>query len=110
MTKAFVILGEKRIEELGYNRRNIEAALQQMEENKLLTSEKMQKAVYTRFHTGDIVETAEVNAFMKRLITENGIPFNGQVDKKVIRLFFEIEDCKLRGNRGLRFGNKKHVF
>lgn len=110
MTKAFVILGEKRIEELGYNRRNIEVALQQMEENKLLTSEKMQKAVYTRFHTGDIVETAEVNAFMKRLITENGIPFNGQVDKKVIRLFFEIEDCKLRGNRGLRFGNKKHVF
>ena len=110
MTQAFVILGEKRIEELGYNRRNIESALKQMEENRLLTSAKMQKAVYARFHTGDIVETAEVNAFMKRLITENGIPFNGQVDKKVIRLFFEIEDCKLRGNRGLRFGNKRYEF
>ena len=110
MTQAFVILGEKRIEELSYNRRNIESALKQMEENRLLTSAKMQKAVYARFHTGDIVETAEVNAFMKRLITENGIPFNGQVDKKVIRLFFEIEDCKLRGNRGLRFGNKRYEF
>lgn len=108
MAKAFVLLGEERIAELDYNRKRIEAALGNLEENRLLTSEKMKIAVYKRFHTGDIVEVAEVNAFMKQLITDQGIPFDGRVDKKVIGLFFEIEECKMKGNRGFRFGKQKY--
>ena len=108
LAKAFVLLGEERIAELDYNRKKIEAALGNLEENRLLTSEKMKIAVYKRFHTGDIVEVAEVNAFMRQLITDQGIPFDGRVDKKVIGLFFEIEECKMKGNRGFRFGKQKY--
>lgn len=108
MAKAFVLLGEERIAELDYNRKKIEAALGNLEENRLLTSEKMKIAVYKRFHTGDIVEVAEVNAFMRQLITDQGIPFEGRVDRKVIGLFFEIEECKMKGNRGFRFGKQKY--
>ena len=108
MAKAFVLLGEERIAQLDYNRKKIEAALGHLEENRLLTSEKMKIAVYKRFHAGDIVEVAEVNAFMRQLITDQGIPFDGRVDKKVIGLFFEIEECKMKGNRGFRFGKQKY--
>ena len=94
MVRAHTILGAKRIEALGYDRRKIEAALGSIEENRLLTSEKMQQAVYGRFHSDDIVPANEVNAFMRQLITDNGIPFEGRVDRKVIGLFFELEDCK----------------
>lgn len=110
MVRAHTILGAKRIESLGYDRRKIEAALGSVEENRLLTSEKMQQAVYCRFHTGDIVPANEVNAFMRQLITDNGIPFEGRVDRKIIGLFFELEDCKQGGARAFKFGKRKYEF
>lgn len=112
MVKAHTVLGAKRIEALGYDRRKIEAALGSIEENQLLTSEKMQQAVYGRFHTGDTVPANEVNAFMRQLISDNGIPFEGRVDRKVIGLFFELEDCKQdQGKvRAFKFGKKKYEF
>lgn len=79
-----------------------------MEENRLLTSEKMQQAVYYRFHTDDIVPVNEVNAFMRQLIIEHGIPFDGRIDRKVIGLFFELEDCKQKQVRAFKFGKKKY--
>lgn len=84
MVKAFMQLGAGRIETLGYDRRKIEAALGCDAENRLLTSEKMQQAVYGRFHTDDIVPANEVNTFMRQLISDNGIPFNSRVDRKII--------------------------
>lgn len=110
MVKAHTILGAKRIEALGYDRRKIEAALGSIEENQQLTSEKIQQAVYSRFHTGDIVPANEANAFMRQLISDNGIPFEGRVDRKVIGLFFELEDCKQGGARAFKFGRKKYEF
>ncbi len=110
MVKAHTILGAKRIKNLGYDRHKIEAALGNIEENRLLTSEKMQQAVYGRFHTGDIVPVNEVNAYMRQLITDNGIPFEGRVDRKVIGLFFELEDCKQNQARAFKFGKKKYEF
>ena len=110
MVKAHTILGAKRIEALGYDRRKIEAALGSIEENQQLTSEKMQQAVYSRFHTGDIVPANEANAFMRQLISDNGIPFEGRVDRKVIGLFFELEDCKQNQARALKLGKKKYEF
>ena len=110
MVKAFMQLGAKRIETLGYDRRKIEAALGCDAENRLLTSEKMQQAVYARFHTDDIVPANEVNTFMRQLITDNGIPYNNRVDRKVIGLFFELEDCKQGGARAFKFGRKKFEF
>lgn len=108
MVKAHTILGAQRIETLGYDRRKIKAALGSMEENRLLTSEKMQQAVYCRFHTDDIVPVNEVNAFMRQLIIDNGIPFDGRIDRKVIGLFFELEDCKQKQVRAFKFGKKKY--
>lgn len=110
MVKAHTILGTKRIEALGYDRRAIEAALGSIEENQLLTSEKMQQAVYGRFHTDDTVSVNEANAFMRQLITDNGIPFEGRVDRKVIGLFFELEDCKQNQARAFKLGKKKYEF
>lgn len=110
MVKAHTVLGTKRIEALGYDRRKIEAALGNIEENQLLTSEKMQQAVYARFHTGDVVPANEANAFMRQLITDNGIPIEGRVDRKVIGLFFQLEDCKQGGARAFKFGRKKYEF
>lgn len=110
MVKAHTILGAKRIETLGYDRRKIEAALGSVEENQLLTSEKMQQTVYARYHTEDIVPANEVNAFMRQLIIDNGIPIEGRVDRKVIGLFFELEDCKQGGARAFKFGKKKYEF
>ncbi len=110
MVKAHTLLGAKRIEALGYDRRKIEAALGSIEENRLLTSEKMQQAVYGHFHTDDIVPANEVNAFMRQLITDNGIPFEGRVDRKVIGLFFELEDCKQNQARAFKLGKKKYEF
>lgn len=110
MVRAHTILGAKRIEALGYDRRKIEAALGSIEENRLLTSEKMQQAVYGRFHSDDIVPANEVNAFMRQLITDNGIPFEGRVDRKVIGLFFELEDCKQNQARAFKLGKKKYEF
>ena len=108
MVKAHTILGSSRIEELGYDRRKIEAAMGNVEENQLLTSEKMQRAVYARYHTGDIVPVNEVNAFMRQLISDNGIPCEKRVDRKIIGLFFELEDCKQGGARAFKFGKKKY--
>lgn len=108
MVKAHTILGSRRIEELGYDRRKIEAAMGNVEENQLLTSEKMQRAVYARYHTGDIVPVNEVNAFMRQLISDNGIPCEKRVDRKIIGLFFELEDCKQGGARAFKFGKKKY--
>ena len=108
MVKAHTILGAKRIEALGYDRRKIEAALGSIEENQLLTSEKMRQAVYSRFHTGDIVPANDANAFMRQLISDNGIPFEGRVDRKVIGLFFELEDCKQNQVRAFKLGKKKY--
>lgn len=110
MVKAFMQLGAKRIETLGYDRRKIEAALGCDAENRLLISEKMQQAVYGRFHTDDIVPANEVNTFMRQLISDNGIPFEARVDRKVIGLFFELEDCKQGGARAFKFGRKKFEF
>lgn len=110
MVKAHTILGAKRIEALRYDRRAIEAALGSIEENRLLTSEKMQQAVYGHFHTDDIVPANEVNAYMRQLITDNGIPFEGRVDRKLIGLFFELEDCKHGGARAFKLGKKKFEF
>ena len=110
MVKAHTILGSRRIEELGYDRRKIEAAMGNVEENQLLTSEKMQRAVYARYHTGDIVPVNEVNAFMRQLISDNGIPCEKRVDRKIIGLFFELEDCKQGGARAFKFGKKKYEF
>ena len=110
MVKAFMQLGAERIETLGYDRRKIEAALGCDAENRLLTSEKMQQAVYGRFHTDDIVPANEVNTFMRQLINDNGIPFNSRVDRKIIGLFFELEDCKQGGARAFKFGRKKFEF
>lgn len=108
MVKAHTILGSRRIEELGYDRRKIEAAMGNVEENQLLTSEKMQRAVYARYHTGDIVPVNEVNAFMRQLLSDNGIPCEKRVDRKIIGLFFELEDCKQGGARAFKFGKKKY--
>lgn len=110
MVKAFMQLGAERIETLGYDRRKIEAALGCDAENRLLTSEKMQQAVYGRFHTDDIVPANEVNTFMRQLINDNGIPFNSRVDRKIIGLFFELEDCKQGGARAFKFGRRKFDF
>lgn len=110
MIKAHTVLGAKRIEALGYDRRKIEAALGSIEENQLLTSEKMQQAVYGRFHTDDIVPANEANAFMRQLISDNGIPLEGRLDRKVIGLFFELEDCKQNQARALKLGKKKYEF
>ena len=110
MVKAHTVLGAKRIEALGYDRRAIEAALGSIEENQLLTSEKMRQAVYGRFHTGDIVPANEANAFMRQLISDNGIPFEGRVDRKVIGLFFELENCKQNQARAFKIGKKKYEF
>lgn len=110
MVRAHTILGAKRIEALGYDRRRIEAALGCVEENQLLTSEKMQQAVYGRFHTDDIVPVNEVNAYMRQLISDHGIPFEGRVDRKVIGLFFELEECKKNQARAFKFGKKKYEF
>lgn len=82
MVKAFMQLGAERIKTLGFDRRKIETALGCDEENRLLTSEKMQKAVYGQFHTNDIVPSNQVNTFMRQLITDNGIPFTSRVDRK----------------------------
>lgn len=110
MVKAHTVLGAKRIEALGYDRRAIEAALGSIEENQLITSEKMQQAVYDRFHTGDIIPVNEANVFMRQLITDNGIPFEGRVDRKVIGLFFELENCKQNQARAFKLGKKKYEF
>ncbi len=108
--KAFILLGAKRMEELGYDLRKIERALGCVEENQMLTSEKMQDAVYKRFSTGDVVRVSEVNNFMHQLIKDNGIIFDGRIDRKVIGLFFEIGDCKIKEDRAFSFGKKKFEF
>ena len=110
MIKAHTILGSQRLETLGYDRRKIVAALGNVEENQLLTSEKMQQAVYERFRTGDIVPVNEVNAYMRQLISDHGIPYEGRVDRKVIGLFFDLKECKKSQARAFKFGAKKFEF
>ena len=103
----------KRQEELGYSRSKIEAAMTRTEENVLLTAPKMQKAVYAQYKTGDLVACSEINNFLHRLIVNNGIPFEGRrVDRKVVKLFFEIEDDtkRLGGQKAFLLGKKMFEF
>ena len=83
------------------------------EENVLLTAPKMQKAVYAQYQTGDLVACSEINNFLYRLIVNNGIPFEGRrVDRKVVKLFFEIEDDtkRLGGQKAFLLGKKMFEF
>ena len=73
IVQAFTILGAKRMEELGYSRSKIEAAMTRTEENVLLTAPKMQEAVYAQYKTGDLVACSEINNFLHRLIVNIGI-------------------------------------
>lgn len=106
--EATTILGKERIEQLGYNRRKIKAALGNVAENRLMTSEKMRQAVYARYNTGDVVICSEILNFLRELITNNGIPFKSRLDKQVVKLFFEIDDDKVRvkGNKAYLLGKK----
>ena len=113
IVQAFTILGTKRMEELGYSRSKIEAAMTRTEENVLLTAPKMQEAVYAQYQTGDLVACSEINNFLHRLIVNNGIPFEGRrVDRKVVKLFFEIEDDtkRLGGQKAFLLGKKMFEF
>lgn len=113
IVQAFTILGAKRMEELGYSRSKIEAAMTRTEENVLLTAPKMQEAVYAQCQTGDLVACSEINNFLHRLIVNNGIPFEGRrVDRKVVKLFFEIEDDtkRLGGQKAFLLGKKMFEF
>ena len=113
IVQAFTILGAKRMEELGYSRSKIEAAMTRTEENVLLTAPKMQEAVYAQYKTGDLVACSEINNFLHRLIVNNGIPFEGRrVDRKVVKLFFEIEDDtkRLGGQKAFLLGKKMFEF
>ena len=83
------------------------------EENVLLTAPKMQEAVYAQYKTGDLVACSEINNFLHRLIVNNGIPFEGRrVDRKVVKLFFEIEDDtkRLGGQKAFLLGKKMFEF
>ena len=113
IVQAFTILGAKRMEELGYSRSKIEAAMTRTEENVLLPAPKMQEAVYAQYQTGDLVACSEINNFLHRLIVNNGIPFEGRrVDRKVVKLFFEIEDDtkRLGGQKAFLLGKKMFEF
>ena len=113
IVQAFTILGAKRMEELGYSRSKIEAAMTRTEENVLLTAPKMREAVYAQYKTGDLVACSEINNFLHRLIVNNGIPFEGRrVDRKVVKLFFEIEDDtkRLGGQKAFLLGKKMFEF
>ena len=101
MVKAHTILGAKRIEALGYDRRKIEAALGSIEENRLLTSEKMQQVVYARFHSDDIVPANEVNAYMRQLITDNGIPVRGTSRSQGHRSVLRVGGLQARRSESL---------
>lgn len=109
IVQAFTILGATRLKELGYSRSRIEEAMTRIEENVLLTSPKMQDAVYAQYKSGDLVTCSAINNFLHRLIVNNGIPFNGRVDRKVVKLFFEIEDDtkRLGGQKAFLLGRKR---
>ena len=80
------------------------------EENVLLTAPKMQEAVYAQYKTGDLVACSEISNFLHRLIVNNGIPFEGRrVDRKVVKLFFEIEDDTKRLGGQRHFCSEKDV-
>lgn len=110
--EAATILGKERIGQLGYDRRRIKAALENVEENRLMTSEKMQRAVYAKYNTGDLVLCSEILGFLRGLITDNGIPFKGRVDRQIVKLFFEIADDKprIKGNKAYLLGKKMFEF
>lgn len=112
IVQAFTILGAKRLEELEYSRSKIEAAMTRAEENVLLTAPKMQNAVYAQYKPGDLVACSEINNFLHRLIVNNGIPFKGRVDRKVVKLFFEIDDDtkRLGGQKAFLLGKKMFEF
>ena len=82
------------------------------EENVLLTAPKMQNAVYAQYKPGDLVACSEINNFLHRLIVNNGIPFKGRVDRKVVKLFFEIDDDtkRLGGQKAFLLGKKMFEF
>jgi hypothetical protein len=107
MIKAHTILGPARIAELGYNKRRIETAMGEVQENKLLKSEPMLKAVYGRLNTGDIVSVTDATRFMKEVIESNGIPYKHRFDRKLVELYFEISDKRTNSARYYVFGKKK---
>ena len=110
MIEAHKILGSKRIVELDYDRRKIEAAIGNIQENRLLTSEAVQEIVYGRYSTGDEVAVSEMNQFMGQIIFQYGIPYNHRIDRKLIQLFFEVEDKRTSAVRYYVLGKKKFEF
>lgn len=110
MIEAHKILGSKRIAELDYDRRKIEAAMGNIQENRLLTSEAMQSIVYARYNTGDEVAVSDMNQFIGQIILQHGIPFKHRVDRKLIQLFFEVEDKRTSAARYYVLGKKKFEF
>lgn len=110
MIEAHKILGSKRIAELDYDRRKIEAAMGNIQENRLLTSEAMQNIMYARYNTGDEVAVSDMNQFIGQIILQHGIPFKHRVDRKLIQLFFEVEDKRTRAARYYVLGKKKFEF
>lgn len=77
-----------------------------------MTSEKMQRAVYAKYNTGDLVLCYEILGFLRGLITDNGIPFKGRVDRQIVKLFFEIADDKprIKGNKAYLLSKKMFEF
>lgn len=110
MIEAHAILGSERIKGLGYDRRKIEAALDNIRENRLLTSDEMQKAVYGKYREGDMVSVAEITQFMKNLINEKGIFYKHHIDRTLIQLYFEITDKRTSAARYYVLGKKKFEF
>lgn len=110
MIEAHKILGSKRIAELDYDRRKIEAAIGNIQENRLLTSEAMQSIVYARYNTGDEVAVSDMNQFIGQIILQHGIPYKHRVDRRLIQLFFEVEDKRTSAARYYVLGKKKFEF
>lgn len=110
MIEAHKILGSKRIAELDYDRRKIEAAMGNIQENRLLTSEAMQSIVYARYNTGDEVAVSDMNQFIGQIILQYGIPYKHRVDRRLIQLFFEVEDKRTSAARYYVLGKKKFEF
>lgn len=110
MIEAHKILGSQRIAELDYDRRKIEAAMGNIQENRLLTSEAMQSIVYARYNTGDEVTVSDMNQFIGQIILQHGIPYKHRVDRRLIQLFFEVEDKRTSAARYYVLGKKKFEF
>jgi hypothetical protein len=81
-----------------------------IQENRLLTSEAMQSIVYARYNTGDEVAVSDMNQFIGQIILQHGIPYEHRVDRRLIQLFFEVEDKRTSVARHYVLGKKKFEF